>query len=49
MKITYYSVLALELRENRVQYEAKARELTKKYANIDRDALRKVSIDARII
>ena len=39
-----FSVLALELREDRAQYEAKARELTRKFASIDRFEVRKVRL-----
>jgi hypothetical protein len=39
-----YSVLALELREDRAQYEAKARELTRKFASLDRGELKRVSV-----
>ena len=41
------SVLALELREDRAQYEAKARELTQKFASLDRCELKRVSICKR--
>ena len=43
----YDSVLALELREDRAQYEAKARELTRKFASIDRVEVKRVRLHAQ--
>ena len=41
--VLFYSVLALQLRENKKAYEAKARELTHEHAAIGRDELIKVN------
>ena len=42
MQIIISSVLALELRQNKVRYERTAKEMTLKYASSDRQELKQV-------